>query len=81
MVVPMSNIVAFIQTAAADKHPVGSIGESPEYERHIHSSAAHYANQLDVCCILLSGDSSQIGGAVRSPIANETKDSRLEIKP
>jgi hypothetical protein len=72
VVISVGNIMAFIQMASADEYPVHPIGESPEYKCQIDSSAAHDADQFNIGCVLLSGDSSQIGSAVRSPIAYKT---------
>ena len=45
MVVPMGNIVAFIEMAGADKYPIRSLGESPEYMGQVDSAGAHDANK------------------------------------
>jgi hypothetical protein len=73
--------MTLVEMTSADKHPIRSIGESPEDKRHINTARAHHANQFNIRSVLLSGNSSQIGSAVRSPIANETEDFRLEFYP
>jgi hypothetical protein len=80
MVVSIRNVMAFVQVATSDEHAVHSIGEGTENEGQVNSPAAHDADQFDISRILLSGNSSQIGSAVRSPIAHEAKDIRLEFK-
>jgi hypothetical protein len=81
MMIPIRNLVTLVQVTAANKHSVHSIGESAEHKGQINSSAAHNANKLNIGCILLSGNSSKVGGAVRSPIAHKAQNSWLEIRP
>jgi hypothetical protein len=44
----MGDIVAFIQTAAADKYAIHSIGESSEHEFQVDSAGTHDANKPDI---------------------------------
>jgi hypothetical protein len=80
VVIAIGNVMAFVQVTPAYKHPVRSVGESTEHKCQVDSSAAHDADQLDIGCVLLSGNSSQVGSAVRSPVTYETEHSWLECR-
>ena len=71
MKIPVRGVVAFAKIAADDKHPINSFGESAEYKRQIDSAGAHDAYQSHFSGILQSGNSSQVGSAVSSPLADK----------
>ena len=52
MVITMGDVVAFIQSAAADKHPIDAIGEGSEDKSQVDSAGTHDANKPDIGCIL-----------------------------
>jgi hypothetical protein len=64
----MGDIIAFVQAAAANKHPVSSIREGAKYEFQIDSTGTHDANQPNISGILQSGNSSHVSSAVCSPV-------------
>ena len=74
MVIAMGDIVAFIQAAAANKNAISAFGEGPEDKFQVDSSGTHNANEPDIRRILQSGNSSQVSGAVCSPMAYKTND-------
>jgi len=80
MVIPICNVVALVEVAPANKHSVHSIRESTKYKCQVDSPAAHHSDKLNIGRVLLSGDSSQVGSAVRSPVTYETQDTWLEFK-
>jgi hypothetical protein len=65
--------MTFVQVTPANKDTLYAVHEGSQDKRQIYSTAAHHANQSDIGCVLLSGDPSQIGGAVRSPVAYKTQ--------
>jgi len=80
MVVAMSNVIAFTKTATADEHPIHSVLEGPENECRVDSPGAHDADHPYFGCILQPGHASQIGSAIRSPMAYEAQDPGFEVK-
>jgi hypothetical protein len=58
MVIPIRNIMAFIQMTPADEYPVHPVRKSSKDKSQIDSAAAHYTDQLNIGCVLLSGNSS-----------------------
>jgi hypothetical protein len=52
MVISMGGVVAFIQPAATNKHPVDAVGEGPEDESQVDSAGTHDANEPDIGRIL-----------------------------
>jgi hypothetical protein len=71
--------MAFIQMTSANENSVHAVCESPQDKRQVDPAAAHRADQSDVGCVLLSGDSSEIGSAVRSPVADKAQQPGLEL--
>ncbi len=48
IVIAVGDIVAFIQTAAADEHPVNSVGEGAQDKFQVDSTGTHDANKPDI---------------------------------
>jgi hypothetical protein len=80
MMISVGDIVAFVKMTAANENSVHPVRESAKHKGQVDSPAAHDADELDMGCVLLSGDSSQVGSAVGSPVTYETQDAWLELK-
>ena len=76
----MGNVVAFIEMAGADKYPIRSLGESPEYMGQVDSAGTHDANKPHFGGILQSGNSSQVRGPVCSPMAYKSQYFRFVLE-
>ncbi len=80
VVISLGHVVAFARPAAADDHPVGSLLERAEHEGQIHPTGAHQADDPDLRCVALSGNSRQIRSGIRSPGAEESDDPRRVLE-
>jgi hypothetical protein len=80
MVISMRDIIAFIQAAAANEHPVHSIGEGAQDKFQVDSTGTHDAYKPDFSCILQSGNSSHVSRAVSSPVAHKSQYFGLKFK-
>jgi hypothetical protein len=80
MVIPMGDVIAFVEAAPSDKHSVHPIGEGPEHEFQVHPAGTHDADQSHFRGILQSGNSSHVTCAVCSPVAHEADDPRLKFE-
>lgn len=58
VVIPIRNVMAFVQMTPADEYPVHPVREGSENEGQIDPAAAHHADQFNIGCVLLSGNSS-----------------------
>jgi len=52
VVIALRDVIAFIQTAPADKHAVYSVRKSPQYEFQADSPGTHYPYYPGFGCIL-----------------------------
>ncbi|VTR63832.1 hypothetical protein DESC_100028 [Desulfosarcina cetonica] len=68
-VVPLGQVVALPRPAAADEHAVHAIFKGAQQEGQVHPAGTHETNDLDIRCILLSGNSSQVRSGISSPVA------------
>ena len=77
--VVLLDVVALARMAAGDHHAVGAVGQGLEDERRIDPPAAHHADDPHVRRILDARRAGQVGRPVRTPVAEEADDFRLEV--
>ncbi len=76
--VVLLDVMALAGVAAGDHHAVGAVGQGLEDEGGIDPPAAHHADDADVRGVLDSRRAGQVGRPVRTPVAEEAHDFRLE---
>ena len=79
VVVAFRVVVAVVQVAAADEHPVGLLREGAEDEFQVDPARAHQANHPQMRRVLEAGDAGEVGAAVAAPVAQKTDDDGFEL--